>query len=203
MFRHSQQPPPFIPAQYHDHPNNYVRQRPNVQEVMQILRTQHNNLYAQLEQAGMNRGIIDYVFSLAVSFTLNQANTNQTASQIYNQFQNRVPWLNFFFRQYNISPNVTQQILTRVIQITLDAIGNGGGQPQPGPNWSEWESLGGILTSGPAAASWQPNRLDVFARGTGDRLYHKWWNGRQWSDWENLGGTLTSSPAAVSWDLTE
>ncbi|WP_396265716.1 hypothetical protein [Halobacillus shinanisalinarum] len=43
-----------------------------------------------------------------------------------------------------------------------------------------------------------PNRIDVFARGTDDSLYHKWWNGNQWSDWESLGGTLTSAPAVSS-----
>jgi hypothetical protein len=42
-------------------------------------------------------------------------------------------------------------------------------------------------------------RLDVFARGTDDALWHKWYDGR-WSDWVSLGGTLTSDSAAVSWD---
>ena len=32
--------------------------------------------------------------------------------------------------------------------------------------WSGWESLGGALTSGPAAASWSTGRLDCFVRGT-------------------------------------
>jgi hypothetical protein len=32
--------------------------------------------------------------------------------------------------------------------------------------WSEWESLGGVLTSGPDVSSWAAGRLDVFARGT-------------------------------------
>jgi Common central domain of tyrosinase/Polyphenol oxidase middle domain/Repeat of unknown function (DUF346) len=65
--------------------------------------------------------------------------------------------------------------------------------------WMDWESLGGVLTSGPGVASWASGRLDVFARGTDSALWHKWYeNG--WSDWESLGGTLTSSPAAGSWD---
>ena len=34
-----------------------------------------------------------------------------------------------------------------------------------GTGWSRWSNLGGTLTSGPAAASWGPGRLDVFARG--------------------------------------
>lgn len=65
--------------------------------------------------------------------------------------------------------------------------------------WSEWRSLGGELTSGPAVCSWGENRLDVFVIGTDKSLYHKLWNGSQWSGWESLGGQLTSNPAAVSW----
>jgi hypothetical protein len=40
--------------------------------------------------------------------------------------------------------------------------------------WNVWESLGGVLTSGPAVASWSPNRLDVFVGGTDSALWHKW-----------------------------
>jgi hypothetical protein len=88
--------------------------------------------------------------------------------------------------------------------------------------WSDWEDLGGTLASAPAAASWQENRLDCFARGTNNHMLHKWWDGSAWSDWEDLGGPpapgvisplqqpaapainpfgqqLTSAPAAVSW----
>lgn len=61
-----------------------------------------------------------------------------------------------------------------------------------------WESLGGVLTSDPAAVSWGSNRLDIFVRGGDNALYHKWWNGA-WHGWESLGGVLTSAPAAASW----
>src|SRR5215204_963409 len=64
-----------------------------------------------------------------------------------------------------------------------------------------WFSLGGRLTSAPAVCSWGPGRLDVFARGEGNSLLHKWLTGRDWSDWESLGGELTSPPAAVSWGV--
>ena len=43
--------------------------------------------------------------------------------------------------------------------------------------WSDWESLGGILTSDPAAVSWNAGRIDVFARGGDYALYHKWFDG--------------------------
>jgi hypothetical protein len=66
------------------------------------------------------------------------------------------------------------------------------------PPPADWESLGGVLTSGVAACSWAPGRLDVFARGTNNALWHRWYQ-NNWSGWDSLGGGLTSDPAAVSW----
>jgi hypothetical protein len=62
----------------------------------------------------------------------------------------------------------------------------------------DWESLEGVLTSGPGVCSWDSDRLDLFVRGTDSALWHRWYDGG-WSGWESLGGVLTSSPAAVSW----
>lgn len=62
-----------------------------------------------------------------------------------------------------------------------------------------WEHLGGGFTTGPAAASWAPGRLDVFGRGQDNALWHAWFADGRWSDWVSLGGGLTSRPAAVSW----
>ena len=42
--------------------------------------------------------------------------------------------------------------------------------------WSGWENLGGVLASAPAAASWGPKRIDCFARGTDNAMWHKWWS---------------------------
>lgn len=65
--------------------------------------------------------------------------------------------------------------------------------------WSEYESLGGELTSGPAVCSWAAGRLDVFARGTDEALWHKWYDGG-WSLWEQLGANpIAADPAAVAW----
>lgn len=66
--------------------------------------------------------------------------------------------------------------------------------------WSGWEDLGGIITAGPAAASWQLNRLDCFVKGTDNAMWHKWWAGAGWSGWESLGGVIDNAPAAVSWN---
>ena len=50
----------------------------------------------------MKRAIIDYIFSLLVGFTLNQANTNQSATQIYQAFQRQIPWFGLLLRQLNV-----------------------------------------------------------------------------------------------------
>jgi hypothetical protein len=62
-----------------------------------------------------------------------------------------------------------------------------------------WTSLGGTLTSGPDAASWATNRLDVFLRGSNNGLWQTTWNGSSWGAQQSLGGGLTSDPGASSW----
>lgn len=49
-----------------------------------------------------------------------------------------------------------------------------------GVRWSDWESLGGVITSSPASISRAPNLVEVFARGTDNKLYHIWWDGVAW-----------------------
>lgn len=45
--------------------------------------------------------------------------------------------------------------------------------------------------------SWGPGRLDVFAKGTDNAMWHNGWDGA-WGGWECLGGQLTSAPSACS-----
>ncbi|MBJ7599807.1 MAG: hypothetical protein DLM67_16615 [Candidatus Nephthysia bennettiae] len=77
------------------------------------------------------------------------------------------------------------------------------GMPPPvpkAPPAASFSSLGGTLTSAPAATSWGPGRLDVVARGNGNTLVHRAFAGGAWRPWETVGGgQLTSEPAAVSW----
>jgi len=71
-----------------------------------------------------------------------------------------------------------------------------------GLQWSEWEELGGSVTAPPAAASWAPGRLDVFARGSSGELFHRAWTaGGVWSEFATPrpGATIIDSPATVSW----
>ncbi|MGH2771263.1 MAG: M43 family zinc metalloprotease, partial [Actinomycetota bacterium] len=60
-----------------------------------------------------------------------------------------------------------------------------------------WEPLGGAFTSPPEVTSWGPNRLDIFALGADNQMYHKAWDGA-WvpspTDWESLGGVFMPSP---------
>ncbi len=64
----------------------------------------------------------------------------------------------------------------------------------------DWISFDGTIQDAPAITSWGPDRMDLFARGTDNNLYHSTWDpSTSWSDWENLGGPIYSSPAAVSW----
>jgi Repeat of unknown function (DUF346) len=72
-----------------------------------------------------------------------------------------------------------------------------------GPSQTDWEPLGGIFNSPPAAVAWAPDRLDIFGLGVNNDMFHKWWDGSSWgpsqTDWETLGGTFNSPPAVVSW----
>ena len=71
--------------------------------------------------------------------------------------------------------------------------------------WAPWEHMGGsFVPSAPAAVSWGPERLDIFAVGTDRQMLHRAWSpgSTAWhpqDDWEPMGGSFASSPAAVSW----
>lgn len=64
---------------------------------------------------------------------------------------------------------------------------------------TQWDSLAGTLTSGPAASTWGPGRADVFTRGSDNGLQQGIWNGTTLSPWLPLGGVLASEPAVAAW----
>jgi len=168
--------------------------------------------------------IVTYVFRNASDY---RGSADQRAAQILRSLRRDAALLFSVLRGYGVPESVIDDILTDIIRTTLRIIGPqpepgprppgprppgpgprppgprppgpGPMPPGPGAGWSQWEDLGGVLTSAPAVASWADNRLDVFARGQNRALWHKWWDGSRWSDWEDLGGVLTSAPAAVSW----
>ena len=66
--------------------------------------------------------------------------------------------------------------------------------------WSGWNSLGGVVTSTPAAVDNSDGRLELFARGADNALWHKWQtvpHAGPWSGWASLGGLITSDPSVV------
>ncbi len=79
-----------------------------------------------------------------------------------------------------------------------------------GAAWSRYASLGSPqvpdpsypavlapapLTGPPAACSWGPARLDVFARGSFGDLVHACWDGADWSSFESLGLPVSAGQA--------
>ena len=65
--------------------------------------------------------------------------------------------------------------------------------------WSAPQSLGGRITSAPAAVSMAPGRTDVFARGGEGQLLQRYAVDGRWSRWTHLGGRFTGAPSVVSW----
>jgi hypothetical protein len=76
---------------------------------------------------------------------------------------------------------------------------NPGGGAAAG-KWTAWQTLpGNKITSSPAASSWGPGRLDVFARGSDGLMWHRSGDGKTFSDWDSRGGPISGAPTAVSW----
>ncbi|KAH6855412.1 carbohydrate-binding protein [Chaetomium sp. MPI-CAGE-AT-0009] len=75
---------------------------------------------------------------------------------------------------------------------------NGGGTAW-GPAEAGFEDLGGIIYGNVTAVSWGANRIDLFALGTDNACWHKWWDGSRWGGWESLGGGVIGDVCAVSW----
>ncbi|HVM01690.1 MAG TPA: hypothetical protein VM263_03395 [Acidimicrobiales bacterium] len=80
-------------------------------------------------------------------------------------------------------------------------------EDHPFTNWTAYQNLGqpssGPIKGNPSITSWGPGRLDVFARGTDDRLWQRFSNdgGQNWSEWlKPFGddGVLASSPEAAT-----
>jgi RHS repeat-associated protein len=59
--------------------------------------------------------------------------------------------------------------------------------------------LGITPGTSPVAVSWAPGRIDLFARGTGNDLIHRYSNNGVWSGWVSLGGCIRENPTVASW----
>lgn len=68
--------------------------------------------------------------------------------------------------------------------------------------WSPWASLGGKIVGAPAVVSPTSTTVDIYARGTDNKLWQKFWDGSNWNGWFPVipGDTfsLASSPSVCS-----
>ena len=63
-----------------------------------------------------------------------------------------------------------------------------------------WASLGGIVTSNIATGRNADGRMEIFARGTDNALWHNWQTAPNngWSGWGSLGGAITTDPTVIN-----
>ena len=187
-----------------------MRQRPNqINYLTNLTNTEFQDDYAQLQSYGIHPILTQTVFRSIIRYVLRDSTVSsmtpdEATDKIYDSIRRRNPSILYLFNNFGIPQNYITKLIKDIIYFILINTGSTPtpmppSMPEPTPNWSQWEDLGGILTSAPTVASWQSNRLDVFAIGQNRALWHLYWNGSSWSQWEDLGGVLNYSPAAVSW----
>lgn len=66
-----------------------------------------------------------------------------------------------------------------------------------GGGWGGWIPMGGALSGGPGAVSWDGVRIDVVAN-SGGTVAHWYWTGSAWGA-DNLGGGINSDVDISSW----
>lgn len=65
--------------------------------------------------------------------------------------------------------------------------------------WGAWIFHGGVLSSGPGAASTANGQLSVSARGSDGAVYQKTWIWSGWTAWVGIGGDVVTSPPSRPW----
>ena len=70
-----------------------------------------------------------------------------------------------------------------------------------GTTWGSSQSLGGSLTSSPAATSRNSGGMTVFVRGTDGAIYYRDYVAGSWGHWTSIGGKTAAgtAPAVCSW----
>lgn len=71
-----------------------------------------------------------------------------------------------------------------------------------GGQWSEWDTLGGVLTSDPGACvRGTTGRIDVFVRGTDNGIWQRYLDIDGWHPWLRIpDGVANGAPDCASWD---
>jgi GH25 family lysozyme M1 (1,4-beta-N-acetylmuramidase) len=67
--------------------------------------------------------------------------------------------------------------------------------------WVPIQDYGGSGLSQLATLTWGDGRLEVFALGADEAIWHRGWAGDAtgWSDWASLGGAMATAPSAILW----
>jgi hypothetical protein len=74
-----------------------------------------------------------------------------------------------------------------------------GGALSTGGGWRGWETLGGNIWSAPECVSWGVDRIDCFALGSDNLMWHRWWRaGPSWGEWERPGTGQTPLEGNIS-----
>jgi len=81
---------------------------------------------------------------------------------------------------------------TGTVSITSDAAAGPSSVALTGTGaaFGAWQRLGGSASGSPAVSASTASRVDVFARGQDDALYHTWFDGSVWHPFESLGGFI-------------
>lgn len=180
---------------------SYRNLKDDADKMLTSLNDEQPELSLDLQDFGVEKEKVDSYFKTAISYVIDnftkfRGYVDQRIDLMYGDFSRQYNHIFSSLKKMGIPNGVINHTFNNVIEFGLRNIVI---PPTNISRWSGWQDLGGNLTSAPAVSSWASNRLDTFARGTDNALWHKWWNGTRWSDWESLGGNLTSAPAAVSW----
>ncbi len=176
----------------------------DINQIMAVINRDVPEYYERLQGYKVPKNIIDWLFISVITYVLMNAanytgNIKHKTDRLFESLHQDAALLFNTLMGYNVPDNLIDIIFSNITEISLREMSGPSPEFIPGPAWSNWENLGGHLTSAPAVASWGTDRLDVFGRGKDGSLLHKWWDGMEWSDWEDLGGDLASAPGAVSW----
>jgi hypothetical protein len=69
------------------------------------------------------------------------------------------------------------------------------------PSQTEYKKVGEVFSDGISAVAWGPERLDIFARGKDNSIWHGLsWDGQRF-EWKSLDGNAIGKPVAVTWGV--
>lgn len=93
-------------------------------------------------------------------------------------------------------------ILVALAALALAAAGPAGAPPQAQAACTDAAAASDSAAAGGGqGAAALAGRIDLFARGTDNALWHRWWDlGSPWTCWQSLRGDLASAPAVASHD---